>query len=260
MCAAARDAAGIIAGDGDARVNPHRRPWFLWAVALLTMAAFARLGFWQLERAEQKRGMLAESTAALESRAPQPLSVIADSARAGKYDWIEVEGRFADTPVVWLDNQQRNGAVGVRAYRAFVSEDGMPLLVDLGWTELPPDRTLPKLQGDTRRETLKGLLLPPPGQGLNVGGPVAQPDGTLLATAIDLPTLRTALKLPALAPRVLRPEHDPPPGFARDFDILPNTLPPERHLGYAVQWFALAATVLITALLLTWRARRVAQR
>ena len=44
-----------------------------------------------------------------------------------------------------------------------------------------------------------------------------------------------------------------PIGYARDLDILPNTLPPERHLGYAVQWFGLALTVLATALVLTFR-------
>jgi cytochrome oxidase assembly protein ShyY1 len=47
-----------------------------------------------------------------------------------------------------------------------------------------------------------------------------------------------------------------PLGYARDLDILPNTMPPERHLGYAVQWFGLALTVLITALVLTFRKPR----
>ena len=42
----------------------------------------------------------------------------------------------------------------------------------------------------------------------------------------------------------------------RDLDILPNTLTPERHLGYAVQWFGLAATVFVVALVLTLRARK----
>jgi cytochrome oxidase assembly protein ShyY1 len=40
---------------------------------------------------------------------------------------------------------------------------------------------------------------------------------------------------------------------ARDLDILPNTLPPDRHLGYAVQWFGLALAVLVTALVVTFR-------
>lgn len=47
-----------------------------------------------------------------------------------------------------------------------------------------------------------------------------------------------------------------PVGYVRDLEMLPNTLPPARHLGYAVQWFGLAAAVLATAMLLTWRARR----
>ena len=59
----------------------------------------------------------------------------------------------------------------------------------------------------------------------------------------------------ALAPRVLRLDPDLPIGYARDLDLLPNTLPPERHLGYAVQWFALALAMLVIAALLTWRLR-----
>jgi surfeit locus 1 family protein len=249
---------GIIAGDEDLRVNVRRHPLFLWAIALLAIALFARLGFWQLDRAAQKRGMLASVAAVLRARAPQPLSAIADRRRAQTYDWIEIEGRFAEGPMVLLDNQQHEGRVGVRAYRVFKPNGGQPVLLDLGWLALPPDRTLPTPPIDAAREILAGLLLPPPGHGLDMGQPVVQPDGTLLATAIDLPALRTMLKQPALAPRVFRPEPRPDLGFERDFDILPNTLPPERHLGYAVQWFGLAATVLITALLLTWRAGRAA--
>ena len=86
---------------------------------------------------------------------------------------------------------------------------------------------------------------------------MAQADGSLLVIALDLPTLRAALGLEALAPRVLK--LDPGQamaagsGYARDLEILPNTLPPDRHLGYAVQWFALAAAMLVIALVLTFR-------
>ncbi len=72
----------------------------------------------------------------------------------------------------------------------------------------------------------------------------------------DLAAVADALGLPALAPRVLRLDPDLPMGYARDLEVLANTLPPERHLGYAVQWFALSAAVLVIALLLTLRARR----
>ncbi|MDN5783013.1 MAG: SURF1 family protein, partial [Luteimonas sp.] len=83
-----------------------------------------------------------------------------------------------------------------------------------------------------------------------------QPAGQILATGLDAPGLRTQLRQPGLAPRVLKLDPAAPLGYARDLDVLPNTLPPERHLGYAVQWFALAAAVLVIALLLTFRKRK----
>ena len=66
------------------------------------------------------------------------------------------------------------------------------------------------------------------------------------------------MHLAALAPRVLKLDPALPlpaggPPYVRDLDILPNTLPPERHLGYAVQWFALAIAVFLTALVVTFR-------
>ncbi len=241
-------------------MNPRRHPLFLWAIALLTIALFARLGFWQLDRSHEKRAMLEAASQALASRVPQPLSVVGDASRRQRYDWVEIEGRFADAPAVLLDNQQHAGKVGVRAYRRFDVRGGPPLLVDLGWVALPLDRLMPPVPRDVSRTALSGLLLPPPGAGLGMGAPATLADGTLLTTTIDLQALRVPLQAPTLAPRVLRPAPDAGFGFQRDFDILPNTLPPERHLGYAVQWFALACAVLITALLLTWRARRAARR
>ena len=68
--------------------------------------------------------------------------------------------------------------------------------------------------------------------------------------------MAAALRLPGLAPRILRLDPALPLGYARDLELLPNTLPPDRHLGYAVQWFALAAAVLVIALVLTVRRRR----
>ncbi|WP_288728953.1 SURF1 family cytochrome oxidase biogenesis protein, partial [uncultured Pseudoxanthomonas sp.] len=84
-------------------------------------------------------------------------------------------------------------------------------------------------------------------------------NGDLLAVVLDPAALAAPLRQPALAQRVLKLDPALPVGFARDLDVLPNTLPPERHLGYAVQWFGLALAVLITAGVLTWRRRRAAR-
>src|SRR3546814_13296988 len=88
-----------------------------------------------------------------------------------------------------------------------------------------------------------GLRAPPPSHGILAAVVAEQPAGQLLATGLDAPALREQLQQPALAPRVLRLDPAAPLGYARDLDVLPNTLPPERHLGSALPWFALALAV-----------------
>ena len=93
-----------------------------------------------------------------------------------------------------------------------------------------------------------------------------------VTTSADVASTRD-LDFGSLMPRTLRElglndEHaglmilDPalPLGYTRDLELLPNTLPPERHLGYAVQWFGLALAVLLTAAVLSWRSRKDRRR
>ncbi|MCC6757870.1 MAG: SURF1 family protein, partial [Arenimonas sp.] len=88
---------------------------------------------------------------------------------------------------------------------------------------------------------VQGLLLPPPSAGLAMGPAYSvQADGSWLLTRIDREALQSGLKR-ALAPRVLRPDPAQRIGFARDLQVQANTLPPEKHRGYAMQWFGLAA-------------------
>ena len=228
-----------------------------WTLALATIALFCGLGVWQLDRGEQKRAMLAAAKKVLDERRPSPLAAASDAARARDYDWAAGKGRFLEAPAVLLDNQNRAGRPGIRVYRAFRPDSGAaPLLVELGWLPLPGDRRLPKTDAPRGAIRVAGLLAPPPSAGLMRAVPAPQADGSLLTIGMRHDALASALKLPALAPRVLKLDPALPFGYARDLDILPNTLPPERHLGYAVQWFGLALAVLITALVLTLRRRR----
>lgn len=221
------------------------------------MALFCSLGVWQLDRAQQKKAMLAESRSVLAVRKPLPLRAAVDPLRRAAYDWAQGEGRFTEAPAVLLDNQTREGRSGVRIYRVFqpVAAAAPPLLVELGWLPLAGDRKLPRIESFSGTLKVSGLLAPPPSAGLASAIASPQADGNLLATSLDHAVLSSALKLPTLAPRVLRLDPALKVGYLRDLDILPNTLPPERHLGYAVQWFGLALTVLITALVLTLRKR-----
>ena len=248
--------AGIIAAIGRLGVSARRTRIVGWTLALLAMALFASLGRWQLGRMHEKQAMLDAVASTLAERTPLPLSAATDAAQVRSFDWASGGGAFIAGPAILLDNQQREGRPGVRVYRAFQPTGAAPLLVELGWLPLPPDRAMPAIAQIEGAQRLQGLLAPPPSAGLVDAAPVETGHGDLLVLRLDASALPAWLGLERLSPRVLKLDPAQPLGFARDLDVLPNTLPPEKHLGYAVQWFGLALAVLVTALILTFRRRR----
>jgi len=228
-----------------------------WVMAVLAMAGFTALGFWQLQRMHAKQAMLDAQGPAV----AQALPLAQALAAPGDLHGVADHGRFLPG-VVLLDNQMRHGRAGVKVYRPFRSDHGSVLLVDLGWRALPADRSLPDVPPPPSPVAVRGLLAPPPAPGLALGPAFSSTghEGRWLASRLPAEGLARALGLAVLPDRVLRLDPALPFGDERDLDLLPNTLPPQRHLGYAVQWFGLALTVLVVALVLEWRRRRPVAR
>ena len=226
-----------------------------WIAAVLLIAAGCALGSWQLRRMHLKQAMRAQVAEVLRVRAARPLASAADPARRLRYDWAAGAGVFLPRPAWLLDNQQRAGRVGVRVFRLFQPHGArVPLLIEMGWLPFAAGRQLPPIPPPpSGAVAVRGLLLPPPSPGLLAGAGTAGADGAQLVIALEPAKIAANAGLAAIAPRVLRLDPALPIGHVRDLDVLPNTLPPERHLGYAVQWFALAAAVFCIALLLTLR-------
>ena len=246
---------GKIAIIGDPDRDRMRRLLAGWVFALALAAVFGLLGRWQLHRAVEKQASLDHVAALLQTRQAKSLAALSLSNDTG-YAWAAGSGRFTDTPALLLDNQRHGNAVGVHVFRVFQPEHGQTLLVDLGWLALPGDRSLPVDIRPDGLQNLRGLLLPPPSTGLALGPAYVVHDAQRwLLTRVDLAALSAALHT-RLATRVLRLDPTLSLGYARDLDVLPNTLPPERHRGYAVQWFGLAIASLVTALVITLRRRK----
>ena len=243
--------AHIIAPRGEGRVTRRGTLWVGWTLALLAMAGFAWLGFWQYGRMQEKQALLDRVDQVLREKRGNSLDfdlIVIPS-------WVRGDAELE--PVTFLlDNQMREQRAGVRVYCLVARGRPERLLVDLGWLPIGANREMPDVTCPTGRMHVDGLLAHTPSSGIRVGAPMQRLSGDRwLMTRMDLDAIRDATGFSVL-PWVVRLDPKLPIGYARDLDVLPNTLPPERHLGYAVQWWALSLAVFVTALVLTFRKKK----
>lgn len=227
-------------------MSPRGRRRLLGVVIAVLVVSMLGLGRWQLGRAQLKQAQreAAAQVAKMREGVALPQALAVDDTRLA---WFAGSGRF-EPPVIVLDNQQHAGRAGIRVYLPMNFGDHMPrLLVDLGWREWLPGRVLPEIAIPPGEVAVAGLLAPAPSVGIRLGALPAPIVSPLLLTRLDPHELAPALGV-ALASRVLRLDPALVLGYERDLDALPNTLPPERHRGYAVQWFALAGALTLLSL------------
>jgi surfeit locus 1 family protein len=244
---------------GAVSASPLQR-LLLLGFGLALSAAFAGLAQWQYQRGETKAQWLMQAERA---RAASPLPVAeALAVPASPEEFARPVAGMLElraAPRLLLDNQQREGRVGLREYalaRPLDAEASMPwLLLDLGWLPMTPQRALPVLPPLPSRIEARGLLTALPGQGLRMGQNPLDAEGPLLLNYLDPVELGEHFDL-HIEPRLLRLDPALPFGHLRDIDLLPNTLPPERHRGYALQWAALSVATLVITFLLWFRSRR----
>lgn len=240
------------------RLSAARRPMSRdlllgWTLALVLVSGFAALGVWQHSRGGEKAGYLAAWSAALEAK-PQPLLPWQRGARVSLP--VPVAGALEALPGgrwLLLDNARRGAQVGLRAYFIADLGAGRGLLVDAGWLPFDRARGLPPMPARPEHIVAGGLLVPWPGQGIELAETLWPAPGE---PALLLRIERAAIAADAgveLIDGVLRLAPEGDFGFARDLEALPNTLPPEKHYGYALQWWGLAAATLVVALVLTFR-------
>lgn len=235
----------------------HIRVRLAWGVvAVLLAAGFASLGFWQYGRADEKARWLEGYASALQAE-PRPLAQLLSAPPPDVPLRTSGTVRLMPSPALLLDNQQREGRVGVRAYAlGQVHGASVPVLVELGWLPIGPQRVLPEIVMPTEAQQIDGVLLPWPGQGLKLAeNPWQRDAAAVLLTYLDRDEIGDQT---GTSPYdgVLQPAPSMSLGYVRDAGTLPNTLPPERHRGYAVQWWGLSLTVMVVYLILALRRGR----
>jgi len=211
------------------------------ALAFAAIACFASLGVWQLGRAADKRAQAAAFVAGDAPAVPLPPS----GAPRARYLRVEARGQYLVDRQFLLDNMTHAGQAGYRVLTPLLTLAGTVLLVDRGWIPAPASRAaLPEVGVDGSERAVRGRLDALPRAGLH---PNAAPEQGW-PRRISYPTqaeIEQALGRPVEV-EVLLLDAAEPDGFVRDWK--PSGLTPERHLGYAFQWFALALTLAVLVL------------
>ncbi|CAM5435617.1 SURF1 family protein [Rhodanobacter lindaniclasticus] len=229
-----------------------RRP--SWWALLLTVAGallFLRLGVWQLHRADFKESLLRRYAAA-ETAAPQEFATVAATPPADSFPRVRVHGRYLADRLYLLDNPKHDERGGVEVFAPFeLAGHGPLLLVDLGFLpgngngktpQLPPLPSTPV--------ELRGLYVPPPPTGFEMGGNALARQTQWPKQSIYLAMGQVAADLGrSLYPRVLALDADAASIYVREH-TLDLSMPPARHRAYAFQWFAFAVAAVVILLVL----------
>jgi len=222
------------------RFRPGIVPTLVVAVLLPMLVS---LGFWQLSRGAEKSALLqsyAERRAA-EPMASTELQHTADPA----FRRVHLHGQFDAAHSLLLDNRQRDGKVGVELLQPFQDQaTGLWLLVNRGWLPAGATRAqLPDIPPVPVQVRWIGYLYQVPGKPLVLGREEPAAGWPQVVQQIDRVQLERRLGR-ALFPDVVRLESSP--GLDTTWTMV--NLTPQQHLGYAVQWFALATALAILTL------------
>ncbi|MGV0035378.1 MAG: SURF1 family protein [Candidatus Azotimanducaceae bacterium WSBS_2022_MAG_OTU7] len=218
--------------------------------SVLCLTGFVYLGTWQLEREVSKREMLAQSA----QRLSLPPAQAATLPEAGDLEGLRVRlsGEYHE-PVLLLDNKVLKGQVGFEAHQLFRDETGLLFLVNRGFVPMGRTREdkieLPKVYN--KPADILGRIYQPGSQMVllhNKNQVITE--FPAIVQQIDIEKMIKTMG-ERIFPFVIRLEIEQVGALPRYW---PSTvMSPEKHRGYAIQWFAMALAVLIAWLFFSFR-------
>ena len=228
-------------------------------IALAAAGLCVRLGFWQLTRWEEKRERNAALKAALAAE-PFPVAEPLPAASQVLDRKIEVFGGFDESRQVLLSGRVHSELPGVGVVTPLVLPgDSVAVLVERGWL-YAADAVTARAQDfrDRGPRAVRGVARPLGARGAGLAYRALESDTShALWSARTLDPDSLAPRFPyALAPWLLveLPGSGVPEKPLRS---APRPLDEGMHLGYAVQWFAIAAILTAGTVALAWSKRPV---
>ena len=211
----------------------------------VVVAVCVRLGFWQLDRREERAAVNAAIAERLEE-GPVVLESVPADTTGFTHRRVTVRGRIDGDRTLVLAGRSFRGQPGAHLLAPLLVEGGA-LLVNRGWVPAPDAATVDLAEVELEGEvTVEGVLLPFPDVDVDREDARFRTtwyrlDGDAMAAQYPYPV--ASLYLLATT----RPSGLAAPDTARELPAIlpPPELDPGPHLSYAVQWFSFGAIFLI---------------
>lgn len=219
-------------------------------LVLAILPLLLSLGFWQLDRAQQKRSMLQQFQA---RHHMMPVSLTALKKQNDiRYLPVQVQGYFDNAHSILLDNQFYQHQVGYYVLTPFFPDINQPaVLINRGWIPRTTNRLqLPSIPPLSGMQKLTGIVQLPTAKPFTLGSLADNQTWPWRIEALVINKIQQRLGY-KVAPFVILLDPTQAGGFARDWRPVNTEMPPQRHVAYAVQWFALALTLTILYLIIT---------
>ena len=214
-------------------------------LAFVVLLLLLGLGFWQLDRAGQKQALFEQYQERGKMSAIDLNSSVTRDPDAMLWRRASVKGEYHERLQVLLDNQIHEGRAGYYVYTPFkIKGFGEWILVNRGWIAAGEYRSsIPAIKNPAGVVAITGSIKQPPFSGilLNENYIEKLAGGVLRTQSIDIDRLGQEMDIEFL-PYILRLDSASASGFVRQWP--PAGSGRERNLGYAFQWFMMAAIVL----------------
>jgi len=216
----------------------------LWSTLLTAtvVTLFCTLGVWQYHRAQFKKKLLADY-AARQVLTPIKLADIKNPEDALFYP-IEIEGFFDTEHQLLIENKFHNHQIGVEVLTPLVLKDRSIVLVNRGWVvEAPPSKPAAQKARIDDQTRIMGIIHSIPKKIFKIGEIPVTSTWPKYIQNNSWDEIKRVMPNNKFKPFIIvldkRDKHSFTPIFT------PSIMPPERHLGYAFQWFAMALAILI---------------
>lgn len=213
-------------------------------VTIVILPVLISLGFWQLDRAEQKREILKQYEQQ-QNGTVLNLNTTSQQEHIAPYQQVEATGRFDAQRQFLLDNKVHQGRAGYQVITPLLLENSkQAILVNRGWLPQTASRQqLPSIPTPSDVLHVRGKLKTNVDKNFHLGeSGVQQHSWPQVIQWLDIKQIKKSLGYQVF-PYVILQDADNPAGFVRDWYI--KKITPEKNTSYAVQWFALALALII---------------